>query len=75
MVTIMTASIEVNEVVQTWDRLIRRVLGYLEPRGTGAAARIEVERLLSQSIFQVLAAVPRRRDTPEPTCAVGVGGR
>jgi hypothetical protein len=73
MTEAMTAAIRVNGVIQTWDSLICPVLVGIGERHAETKRLIEVEHLLSRSISEVLAAVPRSSSWPAArillTCA------
>ncbi len=68
MIDIIEASLRQHGVVPTWERLICPVLRGLEHRQRGRPDLVDVEHLLSRSISEALAAVPRPpQGTPNRT--------
>jgi MerR family transcriptional regulator, light-induced transcriptional regulator len=68
MVEILTTSLRRKGVVPTWDGLIRPVLGGVGYRHERTGRLVEVEHLLSRSVSEALATVPRPGDgTPTRT--------
>jgi DNA-binding transcriptional MerR regulator len=62
MLATVTAAIRDGGVVHTWDTMLVPVLTGIGARHAATRRLIEVEHLLSRSISEALAAVPRPRD-------------
>ncbi|MFC0527436.1 MerR family transcriptional regulator [Phytohabitans kaempferiae] len=66
MTTVITRMLVERGVVHTWDHLLRPVLSGVGDRHAATGALVEVEHLLSRTISEALAAVPRPPGTPAP---------
>jgi DNA-binding transcriptional MerR regulator len=66
MVAVIAAAVREQGVVRTWDRLLCPVLIGIGERHAVTKRLVEVEHLLSRSISEVLAAVPRPVDGRRP---------
>jgi DNA-binding transcriptional MerR regulator len=66
MSSVITRMIGERGVLHTWDHLLRPVLAGVGDRHAGSGALVEVEHLLSRTISDALAAVPRPAGAPAP---------
>ena len=62
----ITVAIRERGVVDTWDDILRPVLVGIGNRHAATGQLVEVEHLLSRTISEVLAAVPRPHPAPPP---------
>jgi hypothetical protein len=66
MSSVITRMIGERGVVHTWDHLLRPVLAGVGDRHAASGALVEVEHLLSRTVSDALAAVPRPTGAPAP---------
>jgi len=66
MSSVITRMIGERGVVHTWDHLLRPVLTGVGERHAATGALVEVEHLLSRTVSEALAAVPRPAGAPAP---------
>jgi DNA-binding transcriptional MerR regulator len=66
MSSVITRMIVDRGVVHTWDHLLRPVLAGVGDRHAASGALVEVEHLLSRTVSEALAAVPRPSGAPAP---------
>ncbi|MDQ7906333.1 MerR family transcriptional regulator [Phytohabitans sp. ZYX-F-186] len=66
MSSVITRMIGARGVVHTWDHLLRPVLAGVGERHAAGGGLVEVEHLLSRTISETFAAVPRPAGAPTP---------
>jgi len=66
MSSVISRMIADRGVVHTWDHLLRPVLAGVGERHAAGGALVEVEHLLSRTISEAFAAVPRPAGAPAP---------
>lgn len=66
MSEVIAGAVRERGVVDTWDQLLRPVLVGIGNRHAATGQLVEVEHLLSRSISEALAAVPRPHPPPLP---------